>query len=325
MAIATLPTYTLPASKFLASITTFVNQLRFKDTLYPTNMVRDFVDNSKVGKVDTGKGIVFTFKKDLQPVNDLSTTSSVLTITPPQTAQEIITIDNYKVIPLSVSRTLLYDAVPRGELVDTWLNFLYSLMEDTQKFHEFDVLVAELFAWTPTQATQTIEIEQIDTTGMTGETLRATQQVNATKIATTIRKTLNNLQNKSKAYTDVSTTMTALSPKDLRIIMNDTYETEFLANAMASLYHNDKVGEMFDGPTKDVLNEALWTDGNATTICYLMDKQKLAMADYYKLQMSFTDASTLFTNSFLHFAYGKGIFANAVGIKFVAKVVQPNA
>ena len=150
MAISSLPTYTLPASKFLSSITTFVNQLRFKDTLYPTDMVRDFVNNCKVGKVDTGKGIVFTFKKALQPVNNLSQTSSVLTITPPQTAQEIIEIDNYKVIPLSVSRTLLYDAVPKGELVDTWLNFLYSLMEDTKTFHEFDVLVAELLAWTPT-------------------------------------------------------------------------------------------------------------------------------------------------------------------------------
>ena len=83
MAISTLPNYTLPASQFLASITTFVNQLRFKDTLKATSMVRDFVDRCKVGKVDSGKGIVFTFKKSLQPVNNLSTTSSVLTITPP--------------------------------------------------------------------------------------------------------------------------------------------------------------------------------------------------------------------------------------------------
>jgi len=320
MAISSLPTYTLPASKFLSSITTFVNQLRFKDTLYPTDMVRDFVNNCKVGKVDTGKGIVFTFKKALQPVNNLSTTSSVLTITPPQTAQEIIEIDNYKVIPLSVSRTLLFDAVPRGELVDTWLNFLYSLMEDTKTFHEFDVLVAELLAWTPTQATQTIQIDQLNTTGLTGADLKAVQEINATEIARVVRKTLNNLQNKSTKYTDVSTTLTALSPDKLRLVMNDTYETDFLSRAMASLYHSDKVGEMFANVPKDVLNEEIFTN-QPTTIGFLMDKEKLAMADYYKLQMSFTDASTLFTNSFLHFAYGKGIFANAVGIKFVANVI----
>lgn len=320
MAISTLPTYTLPASKFLSSITTFVNQLRFKDTLYPTDMIRDFVDNSKVGKVDTGKGIVFTFKKTLQPVNNLSNVSSVLTITPPTTAQEIIEIDNYKVIPLSVSRTLLYDAVPNGTLVDTWLNFLYSLMEDTKTFHEFDVLVAELLAWTPTQATQTILIDQIDTTGLTGADLKAVQQINATEIARVVRKTINNLQNKSTKYTDVATTMSALSPDKLRLVMNDTYETDFLSNAMASLYHSDKVGDMFGNITKDVLNEDVFS-AQPTTIGFLMDNQKLAMADYYKLQMSFTDASTLFTNSFLHFAYGKGIFQNAVGIKFVANVI----
>lgn len=320
MAISSLPTYTLPASKFLSSITTFVNQLRFKDTLYPTDMVRDFVNNCKVGKVDTGKGIVFTFKKALQPVNNLSQVSSVLTITPPQTAQEIIEIDNYKVIPLSVSRTLLYDAVPKGELVDTWLNYLYSLMEDTKTFHEFDVLVAELLAWTPTQATQTIQIDQLNTTGLTGADLKAVQEINATEIARVVRKTLNNLQNKSTKYTDVATTMTALSPDKLRLVMNDTYETDFLSRAMASLYHSDKVGEMFSNVPKDVLNEEIFAN-QPTTIGFLMDKEKLAMADYYKLQMSFTDASTLFTNSFLHFAYGKGIFSNAVGIKFVANVI----
>lgn len=322
MAISNLPNYTLPASQFLSSITSFVNQLRFKDTLKATSMVRDFVDNCKVGKVDSGKGIVFTFKKSLQPVNNLSTTSSVLTITPPAVAQEIIEIDNYKVIPLSVSRQLMYDAVPEGALVDTFLNYLYSLMEDTQKFYEFDQLIIELFAWTPTQATQTIAIDQLDLTGLTGADLQGAVQWNASEIARVIRKTINNLANKSTAYTDVATTMTAVDKSDLRLIMNDTYETEFLANAMASLYHSDKVGEMIDGLTKDVLNEALFTaNGKGNTICYLFDKDKLAMADYYKLQMSFTDASTLFTNSFLHFAYGKGIFKNAIGIEFVKNVI----
>ncbi|MDV3429652.1 MAG: hypothetical protein LIR50_22090 [Bacillota bacterium] len=323
MAVTSLPIYSLPASKFLSSITTFVNQLRFKDTLKPTNMVKNFVNNSKVGKVDTGKGIVFTFKKDLQPVSSLSKTSSVLTVTDPKVEQEIIAIDTYNFIPLSVSRTLLYDAVPEGNLVDTWLNYLYSLLEDTQKFHEFDVLLNTLLLWSPTQATQTITIDLIDTTGMTGAELVASQQWNASEIAKKIRKTINNLQNKSKAYTDVATTMTALDKSDLRIIMNDTFETNFLADAMASLYHSDKVGEMVDGLTKDVLNEDVWTGANVNTICYLMDKEKLAMADFYKLQMSFTDASTLYTNSFLHFAYGVGIFKNAVGIKFVANYITP--
>ena len=114
--------------------------------------------------------------------------------------------------------------------------------------------------------------------------------------------------------------MSALSPDKLRLVMNDTYETDFLSNAMASLYHSDKVGDMFGNITKDVLNEDVFT-AQPTTIGFLMDNQKLAMADYYKLQMSFTDASTLFTNSFLHFAYGKGIFQNAVGIKFVANII----
>lgn len=320
MAISALPTYTLPASKFLSSMTTFVNQLRFKDTLHTTKMVDNFVESCRVGKVDTGKGIVFTFKKDLQPVNNLSTTSSVLTITPLQLAEEIIEIDTYKVIPLSISYTLIADAVPQGSLIDTWLNYLYSLLEDTQKFHLFDVLIGELLAWTPTQGTQTILIDQIDTSSLTGADLQASLQWNANEIAKVVRLTLNNLQYKSAKYTDVATTVTAIDTDQTRLIFNDNYYTNFLSDAMASLYHSEKVGEMLDGPSKSILSKDLFSN-QPTTIGFLMDVDKLALADYYKLQMSFTDASTLYTNSFLHFAYGKGIFQNAVGIKFVANLI----
>lgn len=317
MAIATLPTYTLPASKFLASITTFINQLRFKDTLHSTDLVNTFVDSCRVGKVDTGKGIVFTFKKALQPVNDYSETSSVLSITKPSAVQEIIAIDTYKFIPISISYQLMADAVPQGALVDTFVSYLYSLLEDTMQFHLFDVLVAELLAWTPVQATQTLTIDLISETGLSGADLEAVKKMNANKIAKEIRLLLNNLQYKSTAYTDVSTTTTAVNKDQLRLIMNDEFETNFLADSMASLFHDEKVGEMLEGPSKIVLPKVNFALA-PTTIGYLFDKEKLALADYYKLTMSFTDASNLFTNTFLHFAYGKGVFANAIGIKIVA-------
>lgn len=322
MAVATLPTYTLPASKVLSSITSFVNQLRFKDTLYPTRIVNDFVDNCKVGKVDTGKGIVFTFKKALQPVNNLSATSSVLTITAPSVAQEIIDIDTYKVIPLSISRTLMADAVPNGTLIDTFLNYLYSLMEDTKTFHEFVVMTSELFSWTPVQAGQTINIDQYDLAGLTGADLDAAIRRNATEIAKVVRQTMNELGILSNNYTDVATTYTSVNKDDLRLIMNDKYYTDYLADSIAALFHSDKIEDMMSGPILDELPYSIFNaNSQGTTIGFLFDKQKLAMADYYKLQMSFTDASTLFTNSFLHFAYGKGVFANAIGIKFVANII----
>lgn len=320
MAVATLPTFTLPASKALASITTFINQLRFKDTLHSNSIVNDFVDNCRVGKVDAGKGIVFTFKKDLQPVNNLSTTSSVLTITAPQVAEEVITIDQYKVIPLSVSYQLMADAVPNGNLVDTFVNYLYSLMEDTYKFHLFDVLTNELLTYTPTQQTQTITIDQYDLSGLTGADLDAAKRWNSNNIATTIRKLMNNLALKSKDYTDVSTTYTAVDKKQLRLVFNDDYYTDYLANSIASLYHSNVVENMLEGPKNDILPSSLFT-GQPTTIGWLMDVDKLALADFYKLQMAFTDASTLFTNSFLHFAYGEGMFKNAIGIKLVANLI----
>ena len=153
---------TLPASKMIATMTSLIGEVRFNDTLKPSDIVNELVDSSRVGKVEYGKGIVFTFKLDTQPVKDLSETSTVTKITKPQLAQETIEIDNYKFVPISVSEILTRDAVLNGNAIDTFFSFVMSLLEDTAQFHLFDE-VNELYqSWTPGKATQTIQIDQID-------------------------------------------------------------------------------------------------------------------------------------------------------------------
>lgn len=324
---------TLPASKMIATMTSLIGEVRFNDTLKPSDIVNELVDSSRVGKVEYGKGIVYTFKLDTQPVKDLSETSSVTKITKPQLAQETIEIDNYKFVPISVSEILTRDAVLNGNAIDTFFSFVMSLLEDTAQFHLFDE-VNELYqSWTPGKATQTIQVDQIDVSDLTGLERNEALKWNATEIAKVMRKTMNNMKIKNAKYTDKDTyvdsndgqtksVISALTGRDMKLVFNDNYYTNFLADAMASLYHSDEVGKMIPDGQKIVLPEDAMDEDNKNVIAWLSHKDKFALADFYAVTLAFKDASTTYTNTFYHFAYGVGVFKYAPGVRFVANVVQ---
>lgn len=325
---------TLPASKMLASLTTLIGEVRFNDTLGTSDIVNDLVDSCRIGKVDYGKGIVYNFKLDTQPVKDLSETSTVLTITKPNTAQETILIDAYKFVPLSLSEILSKDAFLNGEGVDSYFSFVMSLMTDTAQFYLFDLVNDMYQTWEPGQVTQTILVDQIDVSGLIGIDRNEALKWNASEMAKVMRKTINNMKVKNTKFTDIAEytdangggvkkVVSALKNDDLKLVVNDNYWTNFLADAMASLYHSEKLGEMIPGSKFVLLPSDSMSEDNDKTIGWLSDKMKFALADFYNVMLSFVDASTLYTNNFYHFAYGIGIFKYAPGVKFVANIIQP--
>lgn len=324
--------YTLPASKMLATMTALIGEVRYSENIKVSAIVNELVDSSRIGNVEYGKGIINTFELDIQPTKDLTETSSAFTITKPNVAQEVLPIDNYKFVPISVAEILTRDAFLNGNAVDSFINNIISLPEKTIRFNLYNV-VNELYqSWEPGQATQTVEIEQIDTTGMNIVDRRNAEQWNATEIAKVMRKTINNAKILNNKYTDVATykdantgetqpVKSALSSDNLKIVFNDEYYTNFLADAMASLYHSERVGDMLPGDNFVLLPTDSMSEDNEKTIAWLSDKNKFALADFYKITLAITDPSTLYTNSFFHYSYGAGVFKYAVGIKFVAKMV----
>lgn len=325
---------TLKASKMLATMTTLIGDIRFNDTLSPSELVNELVDTCRIGNVEYGKGIVYNFKVDTQPVKDLSETSSAFTITKPNIFQETIEIDNYKFVPISVSEVLSKDAVLNNNSINVFFSFVMSLLEDTSKFYLFDEMNDTIQKWTPGQATQTVQIRQIDTTGLTGTELNSALTWNSNEVAKVMRKTLNNMKIKNKKYTDIAkyTDVNTQEKKDVvsclradntKIIFNDKYYTDFMANSLASLYHSEKIGEMIPGKTFVLLPEDAMTSDNAKTIAWLSDKMKFALSDFYAFTLSIRDPSTTYENSFYHFAYGKGVFKTAPGVKFVEQTIQP--
>ena len=309
---------TLPASKMISTMTSLIGDVRFSETLKPSRIVNELVNSCRVGNVDYGKGIVYTFKTATQAKKTLSETSSAFTISKPSIAQEVLTIDTYEFIPLSYSETLARDSMLSGYLVDSFLSFVSELMEDSYTFNMFDVCNGLYQNWTPTQATQTISVPVTAEGDATGADLKAIREMNATAIAETMRTTINNMLIKSTKFTDVSTNESALARDNTKIVFNDTYYTQFLSRAMASLYHSEKLGEMIPGENFVLLPSDSMKSGNEKVIAWVSAKEKFAFADFYRLTLSIKDPSTLYTNYFYHYAYGAGVFKNAPGVKFVA-------
>lgn len=322
--ISNLP-ISLPVAKMIATMTSLIGIVRYNETLAPSDIVNDLVDSCMVDGVDYGKGIVYVYKNALLDVDDLSETSSAFTIAKPDIREEVITIDQYKFIEISLSDVLSRDIGVTGYQIEEFMAFAMSLLQDTKQFDMFDVANGLYQNWTPGQATQTVQIDQINTASLTGADLRAAMEINATNIAKVMRKTLNNMKVKNTKFTDITGQLSALRSDDLKLVVNDTYWTNFLADSLASLYHSERVGEMIPGTNFVLLPTDSMKSGNESVIGWLSDRKKFAIAQYYNITLSILDPSTTYTNTFFHYAYGAGVFTHAPGVKFVANPVTPSA
>lgn len=322
----------LDASKMISTMTTLIGDVRFNETIGTSDLVNELVDSCRIGKVDYGKGIVYTFKLALQPENDLSEESSAFKITKPNVAQETIKIDQYKVIPISMSEILSKDSALNGQTISEFFSFVMGLLEDTAQFNLYDVCNALYQDWEPGQDSQTIYVDQIDTSDLTGTELNSALIWNSNEMARVMRKTVNNMKIKNSKFTDIDEyddvntgdtekVVSALKNDDLKLVMNDKYWTDFLSNSLASLFHSEKVGEMIPGDKFVLLPEDAMKEGNENVIGWLSDKSKFALADYYRVTLSILDPSTTYQNTFYHYAYGAGVFKYAPGVKFVARTI----
>ena len=325
---------TLPASKKLETMTTLIGDVRFEDNLGVSDIVNEMVDSARIGQVDYGKGIINTFKLAPLSRKTLSETSSAFTINKPNIAQETILIDNYYFYEISMSDILSRDALLSGDAVSTFMAYCMDLLQDSSQFDLFTEVNNLYQNWTPGQATQTVKVNQIDTTNLTGAELNNALTWNATEMAKVMRKTLNNMKILNNKYTDVATyedansgatenVMSALRTDNLKLVVNDKYWTDFLANSLASLYHSERIGEMIPGDTFCLLPTDAMSSSNAKTIGWLSSKNKVALADFYRVTMSILDPSTTYQNTFFHISYGAGVFRYAPGVRFIENTITP--
>lgn len=324
----------LPASKVLATLTAFIVDMRLENNIKSSSICRDMIDSFRVGNVDVGKGITYTFKTEVPDVKELSETSTLLTISKPKLHQETILIDSYKFIPVSWSQELARDACTNGYLVYDFTNYVFAMADDAEEIYMYNQTLALLKTFYDSKATlkdaQKVVITKSAYEVATQAEANAQAQANATAVAKKVRLILNNWKTYTKDYNEYKDTSNnesynKLDENDTCLYVSDIYWTNYLADAMASLYHADKVNEMIETgrivliPENQVASIVGASNVNKFIGILAQDK-KFALATQYRLQMSFMDASTLFTNTFLHFSYGMGTFAskNAVILEYNA-------
>lgn len=334
MAMKYIP-LTLDVGRYLDSMTKLIGDVRFTRTLVTSDIVSDIIDASRVGRVDFGYGIIYNFLVDVQEVENLTETSVVTRVRKPQIEQEVITIDTYKRTQVSVSEVLTRANLLDGSLVQRFTDWVVQILETTYNHHLYEQVIAMFMGWEGVGAKQTVEVFQYDIDALTlaGATpleINEAKKFNGTVMAEAMRKTMNNMKILDTGYTDIATytssndpfgefpVKTALDSRGLTLHINDVYWTEYMANSLAALYHNKQLMGMIPQAREVLIPENSWSTPRKNVIAVLSQGDKFALADFYKLTFSFNDASNLFTNIFLHFAYGLGVFKYAPAVEFIS-------
>lgn len=294
---------TLNANVFLGALTNLIAYSQVANTM-ERGKVGDFVGSFQNISVENGDGkVVLSADIDLTKVSNLSGTSSLLTANKPTVDEQYISVENYKVIPMTINRYLMRGAFVEESQLATFTAYLLGILQATKTAYLSAEIIKELEAYVPTQATQTVTITTIDTTGLTDPMqLNAANQYNAKAIQKAMINTLAEMGFPTNKFNDATFTE-VIDNSSLKLIERTGTATEILVESLASLLNSNKITEAEKwGETYTVPNSQ-FTDATNTFVAWLMHKDKIQYGYFYQVATSFFDGSTLNQNDWLHFAY----------------------
>lgn len=291
---------TLNANKFLGTLTNLIAYSQVADTM-ERGQVGEFVNSFQDINVENGDGKV-VLAADMLAVNDLSGQSSLLQSNPPTVDEQYISVENYKVIPLTINRYLMRNAFVDESQLANFTGYIMGAMQATKTAFLSAELIKELEAYTPTQASQTKTITIINTTGLTDPMqLEAANRYNANKIQKEFIKTLQALSFPTAKYNDLSY-KEVIDFESLKLIIRGDTDADIIVDSLAYLLNSDKITEAQRWNKTFVIPNDQFT-GNNEFVAWLMHNKKIQYGYFYEVATSFFDGSTLNQNDWLHFAY----------------------
>lgn len=291
---------TLNANKFLGTLTNLIAYSQVADTM-ERGQVGEFVNSFQDINVENGDGKV-VLAADMLAVNDLSGQSSLLQSNPPTVDEQYISVENYKVIPLTINRYLMRNAFVDESQLANFTGYIMGAMQATKTAFLSAELIKELEAYTPNQASQTKTITIINTTGLTDPMqLEAANRYNANKIQKEFIKTLQALSFPTAKYNDLSY-KEVIDFESLKLIIRGDTDADIIVDSLAYLLNSDKITEAQRWSKTFVIPNEQFT-GENTFVAWLMHNKKIQYGYFYEVATSFFDGSTLNQNDWLHFAY----------------------
>lgn len=312
----------LNQNEFIASVVNLLVKTKVNKT---TNgkRINELIDSSLVDAVKAGDSYALRTIDTLK-VKEYSDTSSILSVEKPDVDEQVLSTTDKKYIQLTLNRYIMQGAFADEYSLAECLAEMESMLEKTKAIYMYKKIVKAYEDWTPAQQSQTITIDLIDTTGMTGITLTESNKANALKLFQTIRKYAINIQAPSRKYNDIEFEE-MYNADELIFVENEKFESLVNAYSFASLAQSEKL-ENVQLYRKSILIPQEQFNETATqenVIGWLVSEYKYQIAPRIEVATSFEDASTLNLNEFLHFWLISGMAQGLAGVKFVANFVAP--
>lgn len=292
---------TLQANRFLGALTNLIAYSQVANTT-ERGRVGEFVNSFQDINVENGDGKV-VLASDLLEVKDLSGTSTLLASNPPTVDEQYISVENYKVIPMTINKYLMRGAFVEENQLANFVGYLMSIMRTTKTAYLSDQIIAELEGYTPAQATQTLTIHTIDTTNLTDPMqLQSARTYNANAIQKSLINLLNAMSFPTAKYNDLEY-KEIIDYSSLKFIVKSSVNSDILVDSLAFLLNSDKITEAQRWSDTYVIPDEQFTNLDATIVGWLMHNKKIQYGYFYEVATEFFDASTLNQNDWLHFAY----------------------
>lgn len=292
---------TLNVNKFLGALTNLIAYSQVANT-QENGRVGEFVASFQDINVENGDGKV-VLAADLLTVGDLDGESSLLASNPPTVNEQYVSVENYKVIPMTINRYLMRNAFVNEEQLANFTGYLMSIMQATKTAYLSEELIKELEAYTPTQASQTVTVDIIDTDGLTDPMqLEAANRFNANALQKAFIKKLNELSFPTSKYNDLEY-KEVIDYSSLKLIIRQNEDADILVDSLAYLLNSNKITEAQKWDKTFVVPSEQFTDDENVFVAWLMHNKKIQYGYFYEVATSFFDGSTLNQNDWLHFAY----------------------
>lgn len=313
---------TLNQNEFLGNMVNLVVKTRVNRTV-KGERINELIDSCLVEGTPYGDGSLH-ISVDTLTVGDYSETSSILTNVKPTVDEQVISTTDRKKIQVTLNRWVARGAFADEYSVDEMLGAVEEMLQKTKMIYLYKKIVSAYDGWVPTQATQTIVVDLIDTTGMTGITKTESEKANALSIYTAQKKASLALQGPSRKYNDLEFEE-MYNADDMDFISNGKFESLVNTYAYASLLDSDKLNNIKLYDKSIVIPEEQFPTEAIQKLCigWLVSKGKYEISPRFEVMTSFEDGSNLMIQDFLHFWLNSGFVNGLAGVKFVANFVAP--
>lgn len=261
---------------------------------------------------------------DTLEAKDYSKTSSLLTVSEPTVDEQELETTDKKFFTVTLNRYLLKGAFANEYSMSDCIAVILSMLQKSKGIYLYKKVVSAYENWTPTEEGQTLTIDLIDTTNMTGQELYSAQVTNAKTILKGIQNLYENMTAPTRKYNDLQYE-TFMSGDDYKLILNSNFSNLIDVDALATLLNSSKITdkqtwrETYIIPSEQFAN----SDTKTKVIGWLGDREKYQISPRFEVATSFSDGSNLMDNNWLHFWLISGMAKGLNLVKIVANFVAP--